>query len=51
MKIVRKNIHQARKYLININNNIVGELRDIAKEHDLRGYYRLGKPDMIAFLS
>ena len=35
---------------IKMNSKTFHELRDIAKQQDLRGYYKLWKADLIAYL-
>ena len=39
-----------RKYIIKMSTKTVRELRSIAKDKDLRGYYKLKKDDLVALL-
>ena len=38
------------KHIININTKTVRELRSIAKDKGLHGYYKLKKADLVALL-
>ena len=38
------------KHIINMNTKTVRELRSIAKDKDLRGYYKLKKDDLVPLL-
>ena len=38
------------KHVIKMNTKTVRELRSIAKDKDLRGYYKLKKADLVALL-
>ena len=39
-----------RKYIIKMSTKTVRELRSIAKDKDLHGYYKLKKDDLVALL-
>lgn len=43
--------NQIKKSIITMNNKTIHELRDIAKEQNLPGYYMLRMSDLIALLS
>ena len=40
----------SKKYIIKMNTKTVRELRSIAKDKGLRGYYKLKKDDLVALL-
>ena len=40
----------SRKYIIKMSTKTVRELRSIAKDKDLHGYYKLKKDDLVALL-
>ena len=42
--------NSAGKHIINMNTRTVRELRSIAKDKGLRGYYKLKKADLVALL-